>query len=1222
MEVEEEEPADPMVVEDGAGANHELPAALKNEAEGNEEAEAGDETTSPGAKHDRDDEDEKPRKRQSASHGSHGRPLSNQSRGQARSGFKSVPVRRLPAGHRRRDRRTSSKRGRVDRRRYVTFYPAPSTPPPGARTVRVVGTDKHLPELKSVLVHLWKSGEFVDANTVPVCLSLPRQFSFVHDPKTSEAVLLASSKLDRPSVNRYIGHPGIRPWEIDLGELPPGVARVLDAMEGAHLLWESMSSRYGSRIGLPALSFPDLNDLFQAEYGDEDLPSLRSYHDQVTDQHRLLLVARELVERSVANYIEAQIEHSWSEQRKARRARKEELKNARDEDSDDETDEEDSDDESDENHRDILPVILDFSSVHLRRTNSVQEEVADDWYKNNAEKLFEMAREDGCVATLHCYRSEDLNFGHKNNSANNKNPHVYHETVRTKSGSTGNGEDRIASLAADHAARGIDPPEVFSVIDLANLTDSHQERAASFHLEEAERFMCPGAPRTMIEMAIDDMTGLSIGQQLHKYSIATPYDPAKIISGGLGMCGLLSVNMRNTYESGYQRHLEVNNVAQVGDRHECCSSGAYGLSLAILRLLQDIAQRLLDDLVEDGFYRYEDVIERLLIWLGWKPGRHKRMPKEFRELKELVAEAIGGPGGFGDAFGDERPIKNPRNYRECQSGESFTLIQRKAAVANTERNVFIPTERNGNIARVVDACEIGFEHTRKESLEKLRALGVVVDEEIGVDNEVKIPSMVLFLMARNTSESFGLPANSPDAPRWKIYKRGRRSYNYWKDFGFIIMKLACPDKKLRLLEIVAPWCRMGFHKPDLVMGFPQMKSNLRSSCSSTFTELLLDVLCSRRTAVDRGLDRPVGKIPVVLFGGISLHLSQFSHLSVRYLNTFVKSYLSGANHVGPEFHNMMKKGHFHLISSTSRKNALLLDRECEFGDDDEEEVVVVDNDDDISLRSDEGWDDEVGDPDAKMPPLEVVEKKKKRKKKIDKRFNRNLFCRLTRSDPGDKESFINVALPSASYYLTHDRDGNVMSSDAIYYRLESAKKSGMFGGEILAALVEDREKHKNNGGNTSGNHHSASAADTKVRRATTSEKKKDRTKFIIQGAGNSKAPNRTWSNGDPWNPDAIPDGATATFSHRFKPTNQYPNGKLKTGSCTWRKELYVPGTTFETLYDEARREGKYKLCYDRNSVHLDSSGHRPEVVNTHNFVIVWYEEKKAKKKNGKKKKKK
>jgi len=569
------------------------------------------------------------------------------------------------------------------------------------------------------------------------------------------------------------------------------------------------------------------------------------------------------------------------------------------------------------------------------------------------------------------------------------------------------------------------------------------------------------------------MTGLSIGQQLHKYSIATPYDPAKIVSGGLGMCGLLSVDMRNTYESGYQRHLEANNVAQVGDRHECCSSGAYGLALAILRLLQDIAQRLLDDLVEDGYYRYEDVIERLLIWLGWKPGRHKRMPKEFRELKGLVAEAIGGPGGFGDAFCDEWPIKNPRNYRECQAGESFTQRQRRAAVANTERNVFIPTERNGNTARVVDACEIGFEHLREESLEKLRALGVEVDEEIGVDDEVKIPSMVLYLMARNTSESFGLPANSPDAPRWKIYRRGRRSYNYWKDFGFIVMKLACPDKKLRLLEIVAPWCRMGFHKPDLVMGFPQMGSNLRSSCSSTFTELFLDVLCSRRTAVDRGLDRPVGKIPVVLFGGITLHLSQCGHLSVRYLNTFVKSYLSGANHVGPEFHNMMKKGHLHLISSTSRQRQLLLDRECEFGDDEEEEVVVVD--DDSSVHSDEGWDDEVEEPDAKMPSREVVEKKKKDKKKVERKFLRKLCCFLTRSDPGDKKSFTEVALPSALHYLMFNRDGERMSSDAIYQRLELVKKSGMFGGEILDALVRGRKKFLVNGGNTTGNHHSANA---------------------------------------------------------------------------------------------------------------------------------------------------
>ncbi|EJK63484.1 hypothetical protein THAOC_15851 [Thalassiosira oceanica] len=83
MEVEEEgETADPMEVEepavmpgqvedgqveDGAGADRELPAALENEAEGNEaeaEAEADDEAASPGAKHDRDDEEDQPRKKQ------------------------------------------------------------------------------------------------------------------------------------------------------------------------------------------------------------------------------------------------------------------------------------------------------------------------------------------------------------------------------------------------------------------------------------------------------------------------------------------------------------------------------------------------------------------------------------------------------------------------------------------------------------------------------------------------------------------------------------------------------------------------------------------------------------------------------------------------------------------------------------------------------------------------------------------------------------------------------------------------------------------------------------------------------------------------------------------------------------------------------------------------------------------------------------------------------
>jgi len=325
---------------------------------------------------------------------------------------------------------------------------------------------------------------------------------------------------------------------------------------------------------------------------------------------------------------------------------------------------------------------------------------------------------------------------------------------------------------------------------------------------------------------------------------------------------------------------------------ECCSSGSFSLSLAVLRLLQNIVQRLVDDLVEDGFYRHEDVIERLLIWLAWKPGRLDTMPEKYKEMKALVAEAIGGPGGFGDAFGDDWPIESPESFDDCHACKRYKKDQRRGAVTNTKDNVFVPTEKFGNIARAADACEEGFRHTLAESMETLRNRGVELDEDtLGAGKEVKLPSMLFYLLARDTSTSLGLPPNSPRAPRWKVYRKGRRSYNYWKDFGFIVMKLACQDMKLRLLLIVAPWCRMGFHKPGVIMGFDQMVRNFRSSCSSSATEMLLDVLCSSHTAVDRSLDRPVGKIPVVLFGAIILHLTQSCHTTPRYANLFAKSYL-------------------------------------------------------------------------------------------------------------------------------------------------------------------------------------------------------------------------------------------------------------------------------------------------------------------------------------------
>ena len=167
------------------------------------------------------------------------------------------------------------------------------------------------------------------------------------------------------------------------------------------------------------------------------------------------LAARELVERSVGNYIEAQIEHSLSEQCKAKARRARETAAAagnvpdgvRGDDEPDEDDEEDLDDETHDRYEDILPVIMNFPSLRTRHTNSVQDEKVEDWYQNNAAPLFNAARDAGCAATSACYRPQDLNFGHKNNSMDKENPCVYHEVKRGKGGSTGNGASRLRGLA-------------------------------------------------------------------------------------------------------------------------------------------------------------------------------------------------------------------------------------------------------------------------------------------------------------------------------------------------------------------------------------------------------------------------------------------------------------------------------------------------------------------------------------------------------------------------------------------------------------------------------------------------------------------------------------------------------------------------------------------------------------------------------------------------------
>jgi len=73
-----------------------------------------------------------------------------------------------------------------------------------------------------------------------------------------------------------------------------------------------------------------------------------------------------------------------------------------------------------------------------------------------------------------------------------------------------------------------------------------------------------------------------------------------------------------------------------------------------------------------------------------------------------------------------------------------------------------------------------------------------------------------------TSASFGLRANSPKAPKWRIYEKGPRKYDYWRLYGFIVMVLKYNDMKLRTILFVAPWCRWMFNKKGVPMGFGQI----------------------------------------------------------------------------------------------------------------------------------------------------------------------------------------------------------------------------------------------------------------------------------------------------------------------------------------------------------------------------------------------------------------
>lgn len=872
--------------------------------------------------------------------------------------------------------------------------------------------------------------------------------------------------------------------------------------------------------------------------------------------------------------------------------------------------------------------IFSYEALSSKVTNSVQDEVMSDFLDNTAVGAYDILQKNGCVVTHLCNRSEDFNFDNERLSPDNTAPQVYHEGVRDKFGSAARGDMRLTHMRDDHIARGIEPPRAYSVVDIANLPLDVQLETVDFLLNEFKRFASPRLPRTLREMLVQDMQGASVGTQTLFSSIVEPYDPQQILTGGIALRGSLTATFRNTIESGAQRNADRHGVGQVGDEHEFFRSDAFEKGTAQLGSLQDICEDLLTDLEEDGRYQSNKTYPPKPIRSSWKPGTLDSTPPSFVCATIAVMRSISpikGPGFFTDAFGDQTPHVVSTDIDECYDCDNFTDNQRRGAIAKNEAEVLVPLERDGGYAEIVDVCEEAYKLEREEYLKLLRRNGVAIPGDDETDEDRRYPSALFALMARDTSANFGLRANSPGAPKWRIYEKGSRKYDYWRLYGFITMALQSNDMKLRLIVLVAPWCRWMMCKKGTRMGMGQMELAFRSACASTFPGLLLEVLCTERTTVNRSLDRPVSEIPVVLYSVFSLHMSQFMHLIVRNINVLVKSCLTDKNLLCKECTNLLRTKHVRVISRAPRTALLRSDRQVANlpdGDDSDEEAEEDDDDEDDSVCSDDGgleWDDEPGTTSSAE-----AEKKKRRREKADRKFIHRVVCHLMRAGPGDDKAFEDVALPAAYHYITHNRSGVRMSSDAINKRFKYLRGANIIRGSVLSALSEKREADLPNKGNRTGNYHSPTAETQKTSDDGLRHYAKTGGDFRLQVAGVAAPGACIKADGTPWDPHSIRDGAKATLTYSTK------RSPLITGITYWDSKTFVPGITWGTVKQKTVTGDHWLRGYRlvtqthnkskgiQGSVKLNSKGTKAEVANDLYFVICKLVKRPEKEDEGKK----
>ncbi|EJK44974.1 hypothetical protein THAOC_36443, partial [Thalassiosira oceanica] len=590
--------------------------------------------------------------------------------------------------------------------------------------------DKHLPELDGdgLVVHVTIEAEqfCIRGSQIPVLSNLPRRFTFGgYEESTGfgrRLVVYVSTTAEVACETSFDGTATPIQWDAD-EHMSVEVRDIIDAAAKTNNVRAGLLESYGCVVDVPQVMTPTTDELLNAQRLNDDY-TLREWHDRITDQHHSFSIAERLLDRCVCNFRRKSKEHFLNHQERAKKRKAAETRAAGNS-----AEREDG-------------VLLNFDALNDRHTNSVMNAARDKYLEEVAHPMFKILKKNGEAVTHGCENNQDINYGHPVHRMNTKQPLVYYAHDPTheihKSGSCGNGalkEDILNKRFADSYSG--ETIQYYKAVGLSHISPELQkEKLSPLLLDGLRKFRCPRAPKTLLEAILYDMTGLSLGFQLHAMAVTEPYDANELCSGALNVTGFLYNHYRMAMESGYQLDLTAHGLHHTGAMFEHLMSGGAGLFEAEEGGIQDFVQTVHDDLVADDSndYSNKSKLAREIIWLAWKAGRLKTCPSKFRSAKELVAEAVGGgKGQFDDAFGEQVPVVDPETFDECHAFENFSLEQCKDAVANTEANVIEPVEMNGGL-RVLDVNQVAFDRIKKRKRGKMAG----TDD---IDCEDKMPAM-------------------------------------------------------------------------------------------------------------------------------------------------------------------------------------------------------------------------------------------------------------------------------------------------------------------------------------------------------------------------------------------------------------------------------------------------------------------------------------------------